>query len=452
MKRVGIEKIFAYPCTLSLDMVALAEARGVSPAHPIDELWVEERAINPVWEDPVTMAVNAARGLLEGEDPSQIEMIVVGTESSVDYGKPISTWVQRFSGAGANCRNFETKHACYGGTAGLMMAAHWVASGHNRGKKALVVTSDQSRAHLGKPWEYVLGAGAVAMLISDTPDVLELELDRTGFWTQEIFDTYRPTSRHEVGHADTSLFGYLEALEGAAEHFMEVAGEPDYESFVRHIYHVPFGAMTYRAHRAVVRRWQPSLGKREIQGHFERKSKAGLKYNRRFGGSYTSATFLAMMGTISAGGSEISPGDRMTVFSYGSGSCAEFYPVRVGERAAKARRSSPKTSTEKAKERASARSRWPSAQAKAATTRAVLRRPTRAIPAHSRRPRIGSSGARGGASITSASAGSITSARAGSASVTRLIQRIWRGRKGSGRPTIAAVSITPSSPALPERR
>ncbi|MCA9701272.1 MAG: hydroxymethylglutaryl-CoA synthase family protein, partial [Myxococcales bacterium] len=162
---------------------------------------------------------------------------------------------------------------------------------------------------------------------------VEFELDKNGYWTNEISDTYRPTARDEVGHADTSLFGYLEALEGAAEHFMEVAGEPDYESFVRHIYHVPFGAMTYRAHRAVVRRWQPSLGKREIQGHFERKSKAGLKYNRRFGGSYTSATFLAMMGTISAGGSEISPGDRMTVFSYGSGSCAEFYPVRVGERA-----------------------------------------------------------------------------------------------------------------------
>ena len=61
-KPVGIEKINAYPCTLTLDMVALAEARGVSPAHPLEELWVESRSLNPVWEDPVTMAVNAARG------------------------------------------------------------------------------------------------------------------------------------------------------------------------------------------------------------------------------------------------------------------------------------------------------------------------------------------------------------------------------------------------------
>jgi len=332
--RVGIEKIHAYPCSLTLDMVALAEARGVSPAHPLDELWVESRSLNPVWEDPVTMAVNAARALLVDEDPKQIELIVVGTESSVDFGKPISSWVQRLSEVGPNCRNFETKHACYGGTGGLMAAAHWIASGHNRGKKALVVCTDQSRVHLGKPWEFVLGAAATAMLISDQPDFLEFELDNHGYWTHEISDTYRPTSGAEVGHADTSLFGYLEAVEGACEHFMEVSGETDYDAnFKRHVYHVPFGAMTYRAHRSVVRRHVPGLAKREIQAHFERKSKPGLRYNRRLGGTYTSATFLALMGTIASAGDELAAGDRISVFSYGSGSCSEFYPVRVGPRA-----------------------------------------------------------------------------------------------------------------------
>lgn len=332
--RVGIEKIFAYPCTLALDMVALAEARGVSPAHPLEELWVESRSLNPVWEDPVTMAVNAARGLLVGEDPEQIEMIVVGTESSVDYGKPISSWVQRLAEVGPNCRNFETKHACYGGTGGLMTAAHWIASGHNRGRKALVVCADQSRMHLGKPWEFVLGAAATAMLISDKPDFLEFELGRNGYWTHEISDTYRPTSRDEVGHADTSLFGYLEAVEGSCAHFIEVGDVRDYDGeFARHVYHVPFGAMTYRAHRAVMRRFGPKLGNSQMRAHFEAKSKPGLKYNRRFGGTYTSATFLALMGTVSAAGESLRPGDRISVFSYGSGSCSEFYPVRVGERA-----------------------------------------------------------------------------------------------------------------------
>jgi hydroxymethylglutaryl-CoA synthase len=331
--RVGIEKIAAYPCTLSLDMRALAEARGADPAHPLDELWVASRSLNPVWEDPVTMAVNAALKVVSPEDREKIELIIVGTESSPDFGKPMSTYVQRHCGIGPNCRNFETKHACYGGTSAVMMAAHWIATGVRPGAKALVVTADQSRTHIGKPWEYVLGAASAAMLISDQPDLFEFELGHNGYWTQEIFDTYRPTSTKEVGHADTSLFGYLEASEGSFDNFMERSDSPNYdEYFKKHIYHVPFGGMTYRAHRAIMRRAGLKLKNSEMRAHFERKSKPALRYNRSFGGTYTSATFIAMMGLVD-GCDDLVEGDRVSVFSYGSGSCAEFYPLVVGPRA-----------------------------------------------------------------------------------------------------------------------
>ena len=331
--RVGIERIAAYPCALSLDMRTLAEARDHDPRHPLEELWVTSRSLNPPWEDPVTTAVNAALQVVTPEDREKIELVIVGTESSPDYGKPISTYVQRFCQIQANCRNFEAKHACYGGTSGLMMAAHWVASGAAPGKKALVVTSDQSRMHLGQPWEYVLGAAATAMIVSAEPDVLAIDLPTCGYWTHEIFDTYRPTAAKEVGHADTSLYGYLEALEGAYEHFLRKAGPIDYdEYFKKHIYHVPFGGMTFRAHRALLRHWREGVGVKAAREHFERKSKPALKYNRQFGGSYTSATFLAMMGLIDES-PDLRAGDRVSVFSYGSGSCAEFYATTVGPRA-----------------------------------------------------------------------------------------------------------------------
>lgn len=332
-ERVGIERMSAYPCTLSLDMRELAEARDHDPRHPIEELWVTGRSLNPPWEDPVTMAVNAALQVVSPQDREDIELVIVGTESSPDYGKPMSTYVQRWCGIQPNCRNFEAKHACYGGTSALMMAAHWVASGAAPGKKALVVTSDQSRTHLGQPWEYVLGAAAVAMIVSDQPDIVEIELDKTGYWTSEIFDTYRPTARQEVGHADTSLYGYLEALEGAYDHFLKRVGPIDYDAyFKKHIYHVPFGGMTFRAHRALLRRWQESMGVKAAREHFERKSKPALRYNAQFGGSYTSATFLALMGLIDSF-DDLVAGDRVSMYSYGSGSCAEFYSTRIGARA-----------------------------------------------------------------------------------------------------------------------
>jgi 3-hydroxy-3-methylglutaryl CoA synthase len=180
-------------------MRTLAEARDHDPRHPLEELWVTSRSLNPPWEDPVTTAVNAALQVVTPEDREHIELVIVGTESSPDYGKPISTYVQRYCQIQPNCRNFEAKHACYGGTSGLMMAAHWVASGAAPGKKALVVTSDQSRMHLGQPWEYVLGAAAAAMIVSASPTCWR-STSTCGYWTHEIFDTYRPSAR-EGGRA-----------------------------------------------------------------------------------------------------------------------------------------------------------------------------------------------------------------------------------------------------------
>jgi outer membrane protein assembly factor BamB len=87
------------------------------------------------------MAVNAARAMLTDEDRSRIELLIVGSESGVDSEKPMSTWVQRYLGLTPHCRNFEVKHACYGGTAGLRMALGWVASGMAHGAKAPVIST-----------------------------------------------------------------------------------------------------------------------------------------------------------------------------------------------------------------------------------------------------------------------------------------------------------------------
>ena len=331
-RRVGIERIAAYAPTLAISMDELCAGRGHDPRHPAEELLVRSRCLNPLWEDPVTMAVNAARSLLTDADREAIELIIVGTESSPDFGKPISTYVQRWCNIQPRCRNFETKAACYGGTAALMTAAHWVASGARPGKKALVISTDQSRTHLGAPWEYVLGAGAVALLVSAQPDFLELELDKHGYWSTEIHDTFRPTSTTEVGNADTSLYAYIEALEGAYDSFRERVGDVAFEDyFDKNIYHVPFGGMTYRAHRTLLKR-ERSMPAREARAHFERKSLPALVYNAQLGGTYTSATFLAMLGLVDSC-EDLQPGARVGVFSYGSGSSAEFYCARVGDAA-----------------------------------------------------------------------------------------------------------------------
>lgn len=328
---VGIDKIGVHPGGLVLPMDALCAARGVEEPDAFRErMFVDERSLCPIWEDPVTMAVNAAHAMLTAEDRASIELLIVATESGVDQEKPISTWVQRYLGLGANCRNFELKHACYGGTAAFQMAVSWLASGLGGNAKALVISTDQSRMHLNQPHEFVTGAAASAVLVSHNPRMLEIELGRNGYWTTEVWDLTRPTLKVEVGDTELSLLTYLDALDGAYTHYQSRCDTPiDYDRhFQRNIYHSPFGGMTFLAHKTMV---TATLGlpAREMKQHFARKTLPSLANLRRIGSTYGSSTFIALL-TMLSHDEELKQGDRISMFSYGSGACAEFYSGLVG--------------------------------------------------------------------------------------------------------------------------
>lgn len=328
--RVGIEKLRAYPGTLSLSMADLCRARDHDPGDIRDVLMIDERSLIPTWEDPVTMAVNAARPMLTEKDRGDIGLVVVASESGVDQEKPMSTWVHRYLGLPPSVRNLEVKHACYGATGALQLAVGWIASGLAEGKKALVINTDLSRTHLGQPWEFVLGAAAVAVLVSDQPRVLEIELGKSGVHTDEVSDLTRPTARVETGNSETSLLSYLEALEGAYDDYVRHAPPAaDFDGyFARNVYHLPFGGMGFRAHKTLLAR-NGSLSRTEAWAHFAHKGLASLRFVRRMGGTYGASPFLGLMGLVE-GDEQLRPGDRVGVFSYGSGSCGELWSGFVG--------------------------------------------------------------------------------------------------------------------------
>lgn len=332
--RVGIEKIGVYPTSMALRMDRLCEARGHDLADIRDVMMIDERSVNPPWEDPVTMAVNAAMPILTEQDRANIELLLVCSESGVDQEKPMSTWVQRYLGLSSRTRNLEVKHACYSGTGAVQLAAAWAASGvASKKAKALVITTDQSRMHLGKPYEFVMGAGATAIVVSQSPQLFELELGKSGVHTHEVSDLTRPTSRVETGNSETSLLSYLEALDGALLAYLERVGEKiSYDYFARNLYHVPFGGMTQRASRAALRHFG-DWSRPDAERVWRKKTEPSLAHLRRMGGTYASSTFIALT-TLLERDAELKRGDRIGVYSYGSGSCAEFYSGLVGEAAA----------------------------------------------------------------------------------------------------------------------
>lgn len=326
---IGIEKLNLYAGRLSLEIADLAAARDKDYQPIAQNLMCTARSVYPVYEDAVTLAVNAAKPLLSPEDLKDIELLIVGTESAVDGGKSLSTWVHRFCNLSPNCRNFEVKHACYGGTAAFKMAASWVASGIRPGKKALVISTDFSSVALHTDQEFICGGGAVAMLVSDNPQILELELDRAGYWTTEISDYLRPAPNIERIRSEISLYSYLDALDGAFNHYEQVVGAVDYDAdFKKHIYHAPFPAMTLQAHQTLLNRLE-TLDKSSIKASFQLKVADSIRFAQQIGSAYGGSTFMGLLSLLHYS-QDLMAGDRISLFAYGGGCQAEFYSGVMG--------------------------------------------------------------------------------------------------------------------------
>ncbi|MFN8494511.1 MAG: hydroxymethylglutaryl-CoA synthase [Caldilineaceae bacterium] len=329
---VGIEKLNLYAGRCYLDLADVAQARGSNPAYYREQIMCQQRSVYPPYEDAVTLAVNAAQRLLTDEDRADIELLIVGTESAVDLGKPLSTWVHRFCDLPSTCRNFEVKHACYAATGALKMAAAWVAANVRPGKKALVINSDLSRNFVNTPHEPVGGGVAVAMLVSAEPHLLEIDLTQSGYWTYEIADTFRPTSRCEIMNGEISIYAYLDALDGAYTHYEELVGATDYRTaFRKHIYHAPFPGMTLQAHQSMLNRFA-AVSKAAVQADFTQKVAESLTFAKRIGSAYGSSNFVCLLSLLTTA-TDLQAGDPISLFAYGSGCQGEFYRATLGQQA-----------------------------------------------------------------------------------------------------------------------
>ena len=325
---IGIDCIALAAPQGYLDLADLAEARGVPPGKYIEGLGVRRMAVAQPWEDPVALAANAASRLLSDPavDRAQIGLCVVGTETAVDHSKPIAAWLHGLLNLPQHARVYEAKHACFGGTAGLLTALDWIASGSARGRTALVVCSDIARYELRSAGEPTQGAGAVAMLVRERPRLLELDAGRSGSYTRDVDDFWRPLDRKEaLVDGALSVQCYLDALGGSYAEWQKLShGEP----LARRCYHVPYGKMARKAHRHA--RMLDGLGEREADASFAAEVAPSLLLPAEVGNVYTGSLYLSLASLLHAGAAAIE-GQRVGLFSYGSGCTAEFFAGRVVE-------------------------------------------------------------------------------------------------------------------------
>lgn len=326
----GIEALSVHVPRYFIDLRTLAREREIDPAKYVTGLGLRRMAVCAEDEDPVTMAADACAGLLGryDVDPGSIGLLVVGTESGVDGSKPVAAYVHGLLGLPVACRTFDTQHACYSTTAALRMAIGWCAT-FGRGRKALVVATDVARYELGSPGEPTQGAGSVAMLVGDEPELLVFDTEPEAVFTKDVMDFWRPHYRSTaLVDGPISVENYLAGLaftyRGYTQRSALKLSDFDYL-----LYHVPFPKMAMRGHALLVQ--EESVGEADphvLAASFERHALPALWANEELGNIYSGSLYLSLAGLLEGRGTEAA-GARLGLYSYGSGSCAEFFSGRV---------------------------------------------------------------------------------------------------------------------------
>lgn len=343
--KVGIETIAFHAPRHYIELAELADARCVDPDKFTKGLGQVRMAVATPVEDTVTLAVNAAIKALDNFDIDykDIGTLVVGTESGVDHSKPVAVYVHEALGLRSNCHTYETKHACFGAMAAVVSANDWIACGRADGSKALVIASDIARYPIGDPGEPTQGAGAVAMVISDNPNLLHFDSEISGNYTKHVMDFWRPLySKTAFVDGHYSIDCYLNALEGALTDALDKATIPErykLDQLQACIYHVPFAKMAAKAHH---RHFEVDAGEKldkgsarfeDVTNSFNEKTGPWLSLNSIVGNIYTGSLFLSLIDLLRR--STSADLRQISMFSYGSGCAASMniaYPTLGFER------------------------------------------------------------------------------------------------------------------------
>ena len=107
--RAGIEAINIYSGSASLDVNDLAKARNLDN-NRFENLMMKEKSVPMPYEDPISNGINAAKPIIDSlteAEKESIDMVITCTESGIDFGKSMSTYIHHYLGLNRNCRLFE---------------------------------------------------------------------------------------------------------------------------------------------------------------------------------------------------------------------------------------------------------------------------------------------------------------------------------------------------------
>jgi hydroxymethylglutaryl-CoA synthase len=314
---VGIERLGVYVPNTVLPMEALAEGLGIDPEKCLRGIGQERMAVPSPDEDIVTMGAAAAKRCMDGIDPTSVAAVILSTESGIDQSKAGSVYIHQLLGLPSECLCWEVKQACSGSTMALINALDFVA--RRPDKRVLVVASDIAVYEPGSPGELTQGAGAVAVLVSNTPALVEIGPE-LGCHTVDVMDFWRPNySRTAFVDGRLSIKTYLQAV-GECWNRYEANGGVSAAMLERVCFHQPFTRLADKALKALSRTSGKLFEEYAIS--------ASQLYNRQIGNTYSASMFIGLCSLLENESANLE-GAYVGLFGYGSGAVAAFYAGRV---------------------------------------------------------------------------------------------------------------------------
>ncbi|MDG4501467.1 hydroxymethylglutaryl-CoA synthase [Streptococcus suis] len=317
---IGIDKIgFAAPDYV-LDLADLAQARNVDPNKFKIGLLQSEMAVAPLTQDIISLGATAAEAILTEEDKQTIDMVIVGTESSVDQSKAAAVTIHGLLGIQPFARSIEMKEACYGATAGLSLAKSHIAQFPE--SKVLVIASDIAKYGVASGGEPTQGAGAVAMLVTANPRILVLNNDNV-CQTRDIYDFWRPNyDKYPRVDGKFSTEQYTDCLTTTFDYYQQKTGKT-LNDFAAMCLHIPFSKQGLKGLQAIAQ-------DEETLSRLTERFQEAIVYNKVVGNIYTGSIFLSLLSLLE-NSRALETGDQILFYSYGSGAVCEIFSGQLVE-------------------------------------------------------------------------------------------------------------------------
>lgn len=372
----GIEWASFYVPSLYLEISDLAENRNLEAAKLEKGLGLKKMAFPDTHEDAATFAAEALLKLVQdsGVDPKSIARIYLGTESAVDGAKPTATYAMGMVEEALaptfgprvfkNCDVVDLTFACVGGVDALENCLDFCRA--HPGKKAVVIASDYAKYELESSGEYTQGGGAVALLVSNEPMLVEIE-PTMGVATESVFDFFKPRRAYKkealkdapqsmadeieifsdepVFEGQYSNACYQNRIREAYEHYKEQTGiQSPYKDWRYLIFHLPYAFHGKRVFTELYSlenhlsystpEEQKVVAKSpEYIDFIQKKIEPTQRASSEIGNMYTASIFMALLSGLSGSyeAGEDLEGQKLGFFAYGSGSKSKVFSGVVGK-------------------------------------------------------------------------------------------------------------------------